>query len=64
MWDGGRSEWRKELYPDYKAQRDYGEDDEEKEAYQGLWDQIASYTKTYLSSQLTVLNWKDMKQMI
>ncbi|QPX71718.1 ribonuclease H [Bacillus phage SP8] len=41
MWDGGRSEWRKELYPDYKAQRDYGEDDEEKaEAYQGLWDQI------------------------
>ncbi|QMV48681.1 putative 5'-3' exonuclease [Bacillus phage phi18] len=46
MWDGGRSEWRKELYPDYKAQRDYGEDDEEKaEAYQGLWDQIAELHK-------------------
>ncbi|WCS68569.1 flap endonuclease [Bacillus phage vB_BsuM-Goe16] len=46
MWDGGRSEWRKELYPEYKAQRDYGEDDEEKaEAYQGLWNQIEELHK-------------------
>jgi 5'-3' exonuclease len=40
-WDGGRSEWRKSLYPDYKAQRDYGKQDEEKaEAYRGLWKQM------------------------
>lgn len=46
MWDGGRSEWRKKLYPGYKAQRDYGKDDEEKaEAYQGLWDQINELDK-------------------
>lgn len=41
LWDGGRSKWRKELYPDYKAQRDYGSDDaEKKKAYEGLWTQM------------------------
>ncbi len=40
-WDGGRSEWRKSLYPNYKAQRDYGKEDPEKaEKYQGLWNQM------------------------
>lgn len=40
-WDGGKSEWRKEFYPEYKAQRDYGEKDSEKDkAYQTLWKQM------------------------
>lgn len=40
-WDGGRSEWRKEVYPDYKAQRDYGKEDSAKaEMYAGLWKQM------------------------
>lgn len=42
-WDGGRSEWRKELYPQYKAQRDYGKADPEKaKKYEGLWSQMES----------------------
>lgn len=40
-WDGGKSKWRKEFYPGYKAQRDYGNQDEEKaENYAKLWKQI------------------------
>lgn len=41
-WDTkGGSKWRKALYPDYKANRDYGNDDEEKKlAYQGLFMQM------------------------
>jgi DNA polymerase-1 len=41
-WDAkGSTNWRKEVYPDYKGNRDYGKDDEvKKEAYQGLWDQL------------------------
>lgn len=40
-FDRGKSAWRKELYPDYKAQRDYGKDDPEKaKSYEGLWNQI------------------------
>lgn len=40
-WDGGRSDWRKAMYPDYKAQRDYGKDDAEKaDRYKGLWKQM------------------------
>lgn len=45
-WDGGRSQWRKDLYPDYKAQRDYGAQDEEKrKAYEGLWMQMEELHK-------------------
>lgn len=45
-WDGGKSEWRKEMYPEYKAQRDYGEKDSEKEqAYKGLWSQMETLHK-------------------
>lgn len=41
VWDGGKADWRKEVYPEYKAQRDYGKDDPEKaERYAGLWSQI------------------------
>lgn len=41
MWDGGKSAWRKEFYPAYKAQRDYGKDDaEKKEKYDTLWKQM------------------------
>ncbi len=41
-WDTkGGSQWRKDLYPEYKGNRDYGNDDEEKKkAYQGLWAQM------------------------
>lgn len=40
-FDGGKSEWRKALYPAYKAQRDYGKNDEEKaKSYEGLWNQM------------------------
>ena len=42
-WDGGRSEWRKEIYPLYKAQRDYGKTDVEKaDNYEKLWKQMAT----------------------
>lgn len=45
-WDGGRSQWRKDLYPDYKAQRDYGSQDEEKKKmYDGLWMQMEELHK-------------------
>lgn len=40
VWDGGRSQWRKALYPDYKATRHYDSTPEEKIAYDGLWNQI------------------------
>lgn len=41
-WDTrGGSAWRKAIYPDYKANRDYGKDDDEKkEAYKGLFMQM------------------------
>jgi len=45
-FDGGRSVWRRELYPDYKAQRDYGKNDEEKaKSYDGLWKQMEELEK-------------------
>lgn len=42
MWDGGKSQWRKEAYPSYKAGRDYGskEDPEKKAKYDALWSQM------------------------
>lgn len=41
MWDGGKSEWRKQAYPNYKANRDYGKEDvEKKEKYDQLWAQM------------------------
>lgn len=39
-FDGGRSKWRKELYPEYKAQRSYNDDPEKKAKYEGLWAQL------------------------
>lgn len=39
-WDGGRSKWRKSLYPEYKANRSYNDTPEEKEKFDGLWEQI------------------------
>lgn len=44
--DGGRSAWRTAMYPEYKANRDYGKEDEEKKkAYEGLWMQIGELKK-------------------
>ena len=39
-WDGGKAAWRKELYPDYKANRSYGESEEEKARFKALYEQI------------------------
>lgn len=44
-WDGGRSKWRKAIYPEYKAQRDYGdistpEQQAKKASYDTLWAQM------------------------
>jgi DNA polymerase-1 len=39
-FDGGKAEWRKELYPEYKANRSYGDDPEEKERFEGLFNQL------------------------
>ncbi|MMZ43614.1 DNA polymerase I [compost metagenome] len=40
VWDGGKAKWRKELYPEYKSNRSYGEDPEEKAKFDGLFQQI------------------------
>jgi DNA polymerase I len=42
VWDAkGGSAWRKKLYPAYKGNRDYGNDNEEKKKlYEGLWAQM------------------------
>jgi DNA polymerase-1 len=39
-FDGGKAEWRKELYPEYKANRSYGDDPEEKAKFDGLFAQL------------------------
>jgi len=40
-WDGGKAQWRKDIYPEYKANRTYGKDDpEEKAKFEGLFKQI------------------------
>lgn len=39
-WDGGKAKWRKEIYPEYKANRSYGNDPEEKARFDGLFKQI------------------------
>lgn len=39
-WDFGKAKWRKDIYPEYKATRTYGDDPEEKEKFQGLFRQI------------------------
>lgn len=39
-FDGGKSAWRKSIYPDYKANRTYGSDPEEKAKYDALFKQI------------------------
>jgi 5'-3' exonuclease len=40
MWDGGKAEWRKKIYPEYKGNRSYGKDEEEKAKFDGLFKQI------------------------
>jgi DNA polymerase-1 len=40
IFDGGKAKWRKELYPEYKANRSYGKDPEEKAKFDGLFKQI------------------------
>lgn len=42
VWDAkGGSAWRKAIYPGYKGNRDYGNDDEaKKQAYDALWSQM------------------------
>jgi DNA polymerase-1 len=40
VWDGGKAKWRKELYPDYKANRSYGQTEEEKLKFEELYKQI------------------------
>ena len=40
MWDGGKAEWRKQIYPEYKGNRNYGKDEEEKAKFDGLFKQI------------------------
>ena len=50
-WDTkGGSNWRKVMSPAYKANRDYGKDDDEKKlAYQGLWAQMQEcHTMLYM----------------
>jgi 5'-3' exonuclease len=39
-FDGGKAKWRKEIYPEYKANRSYGSDPEEKAKFDGLFRQI------------------------
>jgi DNA polymerase I len=40
-WDTGKAEWRKAIFPEYKGNRDYGDDDpEKKESFENLWKQI------------------------
>jgi DNA polymerase-1 len=39
-WDAGKAKWRKEIYPEYKANRSYGNDPEEKARFDGLFKQI------------------------
>jgi DNA polymerase-1 len=39
-FDGGKAQWRKDIYPDYKANRSYGKDEEEKAKFDGLFKQI------------------------
>lgn len=39
-FDGGKAKWRKDLYPEYKANRSYGDDPEEKAKFEGLFMQI------------------------
>lgn len=41
VFDGGKAKWRKEIYPEYKANRNYGADSpEEKAKFEGLFKQI------------------------
>lgn len=40
VFDGGKAQWRKDIYPAYKANRSYGEDPEEKAKFDGLFKQI------------------------
>ncbi len=39
-WDFGKAKWRKEMYPEYKANRSYGDNPEEKARFDGLFQQI------------------------
>lgn len=39
-WDGGKAQWRKDIHPEYKANRSYGKTDEEKAKFEGLYKQI------------------------
>lgn len=39
-WDGGKAKWRKEMYPEYKANRSYGATEEEKARFDALFAQI------------------------
>lgn len=39
-WDGGRSKWRKAMFPDYKGNRSYDSTPEDKIKFEGLWEQI------------------------
>lgn len=40
MWDSGKAEWRKELHPEYKANRSYGKTEEEKVKFDELYSQM------------------------
>lgn len=39
-WDSGKAQWRKDLHPEYKANRSYGKTDEEKEKFDDLYKQM------------------------
>lgn len=39
-WDKGRSKWRKEIFPEYKGNRNYSATPEDKEKFDALWNQI------------------------
>lgn len=39
-WDGGKAKWRLDLFPEYKANRSYGDTEEEKAVFEALYAQM------------------------